>query len=465
MATKYKRPKVKRSKRNFDIVSTAAALSAAQSARQLGLSKKIGSALAGPRRGHNPDDVPDVSIGHIDFIDYGSIERYLRDGVIYHAFTSTPVFADGYRMGAPWESAEQFAQQNPAKFDRCVRDVQARSAGKANAYAVCTAAGTRNPSGLFIPHYFKQDQGKRYRVRGDRNDWVIEDTRDGYAYGGHFEDPRHAQELADEWNAEIEKGNNHRPATAQGTRNPNADEWVAITPKHGRWEIPGKHDSVTSAKYAFMSAYPNLVRDSLHGSRLPGVKFKKVKIRRNPEADANAVYEDFHGTPPAETLVYKETLHFHGHLGGLADLVHIVVKIIGGKKDGQELQLNAPDPSKASESDIVRLTANEARNQLYFTGGDQSLNLKALGFRDSFDINHDGETFEATEIKDNMVIGSIYRIMYRTEKAFDDFDTIDYHHEAGEDTGLMPFLTYDTLNDKMGVAGGSYVIHEKGIVN
>lgn len=33
---------------------------------------------------------------------------------------------------------------NPPKFDRCVKDVKKRS-GAANAYAVCTAAGTRNP--------------------------------------------------------------------------------------------------------------------------------------------------------------------------------------------------------------------------------------------------------------------------------------------------------------------------------
>jgi len=44
---------------------------------------------------------------------------------------------------------------NPAKFDRCVRDVQAKG-GAANAYAVCTAAGTRgkkkNPSdGHYAP--------------------------------------------------------------------------------------------------------------------------------------------------------------------------------------------------------------------------------------------------------------------------------------------------------------------------
>lgn len=34
--------------------------------------------------------------------------------------------------------------KNPAKFDRCVREVK-RSKSARNAYAICTAAGTRNP--------------------------------------------------------------------------------------------------------------------------------------------------------------------------------------------------------------------------------------------------------------------------------------------------------------------------------
>ena len=38
---------------------------------------------------------------------------------------------------------------NPAKFDHCIKDVKAKG-GAANAYAVCTAAGTRsNPSGEY----------------------------------------------------------------------------------------------------------------------------------------------------------------------------------------------------------------------------------------------------------------------------------------------------------------------------
>jgi hypothetical protein len=39
--------------------------------------------------------------------------------------------------------------RNPAKFDRCVKAVK-RKGGGVNAYAVCTAAGTRNPAGVSI---------------------------------------------------------------------------------------------------------------------------------------------------------------------------------------------------------------------------------------------------------------------------------------------------------------------------
>jgi hypothetical protein len=41
------------------------------------------------------------------------------------------------------------ARMNPPRFDRCVKDVKKKGRG-VNAYAVCTASGTRNPSGISI---------------------------------------------------------------------------------------------------------------------------------------------------------------------------------------------------------------------------------------------------------------------------------------------------------------------------
>jgi hypothetical protein len=204
---------------------------------------------------------------------------------------------------------------------------------------------------------------------------------------------------------------------------------------------------------------PGVVADYVEAQRI------RSRRRRNPESDADAVYEDFHGAPPNETLAITETEHVHGHLAGLGDLVCMTVKVSGGKKAGSSVELNAPDPSKAADANIVRVACNEDRNQIYFVGGDQALDVKALGFRESFDIDHDGETFEATELKDLMVIGEVHKLTYRTEKEFDGFEEIDYFHKVGEDTRVRPFLLYDTLNQKMKLAGGEYTIHAKGIVN
>jgi len=291
------------------------------------------------RGSRNPEDIeflndlaPLVSRGHIAFTPEG-LEEFVRDGFVYHAYSNTPVFEDGYRMGTPIESMEALVYENPAKFERCVKAVQAR--GGANGYAVCTARGLRNPS----------------------------------------------------------------------------------------------------------------------------------KLRRNPALESDALYEDFHGAPPTETLAISESFHVHEHLGGLGDLVLIQVRLMGGTKAGALATLNAPDPNRADDEDIIRVAGNEARNQMYLVGGDQAINLKSLGYRDSFDVSHDGEEFEATDIKDHMVLGEIEKLTYQTEKKFDKFKTIDYFHELGEDTKVRPFLTYDTLSKHMGIAGGEYVIRDVGIVN
>jgi hypothetical protein len=63
---------------------------------------------------------------------------------------SDPVELRGQKMEGPYSSqgeaqkALTFWKANPAKFDRCVKAVKAKG-GAANAYAVCTAAGTKNP--------------------------------------------------------------------------------------------------------------------------------------------------------------------------------------------------------------------------------------------------------------------------------------------------------------------------------
>ena len=80
--------------------------------------------------------------------------------------------------------------------------------------------------------------------------------------------------------------------------NPKIDgpvEWKARTPKHGTWEIPGRWTSLFQAKTAFIEAYPSLVRDSLRGSRVPGVKFLPVSKQANPRKRKRGItdYREF----------------------------------------------------------------------------------------------------------------------------------------------------------------------------
>lgn len=187
--------------------------------------------------------------------------------------------------------------------------------------------------------------------------------------------------------------------------------------------------------------------------------------RRNPADSSDELYEKFHGVPPNETLSIHEDEHVHGHLAGLGDLVEIVVCLTGGSKAGGTTTLIAPNPNSASDKRIVRVASNEAANQMYLVGGDQKVDVQKLGFRDSFDVTHDGETFEATELKDLMVLGEVQKLTYQTRKAADGFKLIDYYHQLGEDTLVRPFLLYDTMNEKMRIAGGQYHIHGVGVVN
>ena len=51
-------------------------------------------------------------------------------------------FVSSWKKNPVTDRAHRY--NNPAKFDRCIKEVKAKG-GDVNAYAVCTAAGTRNP--------------------------------------------------------------------------------------------------------------------------------------------------------------------------------------------------------------------------------------------------------------------------------------------------------------------------------
>ena len=98
-----------------------------------------------------------------------------------------------------------------------------------------------------------------------------------------------------------------------------------------------------------------------------------------------------------------------------------------------------------ADEDTVFLAANKSGTQVYFVGGDQSLDLDKLKFTGDW-------------VKPSMVIGVMYELTYRTRKKFDKFELTDYYHALGEETGDQPMLMYDSLSPHCAVSGGKYKI-------
>lgn len=123
------------------------------------------------------------------------------------------------------------------------------------------------------------------------------------------------------------------------------------------------------------------------------------------------------------------------------------------------------------DSGPVILCSNETGNQLYFRGGDQSLDLDSLNLADA--------------ARDHMVIGEVWALAYATKKDFDEFAEIEYVHTLGlekyhvklpakadlwEDAqppkddafscGNLPTLMYDSMNKSLSIAGGIYKIEK-----
>jgi hypothetical protein len=169
----------------------------------------------------------------------------------------------------------------------------------------------------------------------------------------------------------------------------------------------------------------------------------------NPQEAAREMYESFHGKPAEGETLVEEEFHVHEHLSPLGVLTEFKVATITGldatlatsegEKDAGDYDETAARPG------TVFLCSNEQGTQLYFVGGDQSLDLARLKFTGDL-------------VKDDMVIGILYEVTYRTRKKFDKFQLTEYYHELGEETGDQPFLRYDSLSPHLAISGGKYKI-------
>ena len=182
------------------------------------------------------------------------------------------------------------------------------------------------------------------------------------------------------------------------------------------------------------------------------VGMKNIRRRRklNPAEDAAALYESFHGKPATGVMEVAEDLHIHKHLPALGVLTELSCVLTVGDQSGKELDLEFSDGAEefdetVADPNATYLCASEDGRQLYFVGGDQGLELDELGI---------GEEW----VKDDMVLGVLIEVVYRTKKKFDQFQLVDYYHELGEETGDMPLLRYAPRSPHLYVTGGKYEI-------
>lgn len=178
-------------------------------------------------------------------------------------------------------------------------------------------------------------------------------------------------------------------------------------------------------------------------------KHKSVSVvskrrRRNPgeetgEAQAAKLSELFHGRAAHEIRDYVEEFNERAVLAKLGRLLELRAATDSGEYVGLKPR-------------GVQLAASPDGGQLYFVGGDQALDLAAIGLKKQLP-------------KDHVVIGECDYIEYHTTKDFHDFEPVDYHHRFGEKTGETPTLCYDVLNQKLYLVGGAYRVKREGIVN
>jgi len=175
-----------------------------------------------------------------------------------------------------------------------------------------------------------------------------------------------------------------------------------------------------------------------------------------PSGDGSPEYEQarrtaelFHGRPVKEQIEVTEQIKTHDWYVAIGPLINLKVKPLS--KEPRKM-VSLPFPKKGEE--IVHLFCSPDGRQFYLRGGDQELNLEALGMG------------EGTEwFRDHMLIGEAKEITYRDAKKFHRFDLVDYYHQLGEVTKKRPMLAYDSLAHKLSIVGGQYKVEMEDLVD
>jgi hypothetical protein len=184
------------------------------------------------------------------------------------------------------------------------------------------------------------------------------------------------------------------------------------------------------------------------------MKSRPAHTHRNPEAEAAAMSEVFHGRPAQEVTEYSELLEEHAWLAEFGRLEALYIALDGNPFFlGSRLDRATGQPQKAwlktqcakIRFDGCALASNEKGTQLFFVGGDQSLDVREFG---------------QDPTKESVILGPVAFIEYSTAKYHlgkEDEIAGPYIHPFSEETkGALPVCCYDTVNQLQSLVGGSY---------
>jgi hypothetical protein len=269
----------------------------------------------------------------------------------------------------------------PAKFDRCVRDVERgakRSGRPVNAYAVCAAAGTRNPSKVRIIHAGSPRlgvfNGKVYLI--DENSETINGIplKVQGTYGDH--EVAYSDQL--EWDRAyagmIGSTKIITVPWAEGRKEftvYNTDRYKkledkekakpkAVKPKkdetyRGFFIVKDLHGYLASDEQKNLvrgeETFTGSTRGSIHKQVDNWIELQEeIRRKGNPESDSASMYSSFHGSPSEEVIEFREEEHYHGNLAGLGVLVELKLVTITGYD--VTLSFSNPDTLVASNPGI-----------------------------------------------------------------------------------------------------------------
>lgn len=375
---------------------------------------------------------------------------------------------------------------NPAKFDRCVAEVKKSLKAQkrpGNAYAICTAAGTKNPKWRKVDSFktkpTAEEVAANYKPskivhRGKK--WIVWTQQPGTSASARARRKvaSHARKVR---KAPTQKAKNLQPLTGSRgktvwTARQGKLKAVVTKPLMGSYRVsimggPRVMEEHTARKFDEAVAISRLrLADTRMqgGNPQPAVRLHRgisrtfrASKRKNPMDLALKRYEEFHGIPSEEILEFEEKEHHHSAKVGLGQLVSILVTLINGKT----VPLNSPGftekgfngrkywefDEKTPTIKRVYLTSSEDGKQLFIDGGDQSIPTEALR---ALGIGKDDE-------HDHMLIGTIRMVTYRTRKSFEGKgkEEVDFHHKFSK---VEPVLLYFPRSSQLKIAGGRYYI-------